>query len=133
MNYPLQEILLILIVAGGAIFCLYKTFNYIKAQMLVFVEEKHDELELPKRVGKLETTTENQQALIDLLVESDRNRIKCELLDGLEKHQAKGYIDFRNWEALHQKFDIYSHEGGNSWAKEVMKEIDSLERRYWEE
>lgn len=96
LNYPLQEILLILIVACGAMYGVYKAFTYMKSQTIDFVKEKHEELELPNRVTKLEEANENQQALIDLLIESDRNRIKCELLDGLEKYKAKGYIDFRN-------------------------------------
>lgn len=96
VSYPLQDILLILIVACGSIYGIYKAFNYMKAQTLVYVEERHVELELPNRIQRLEDDNKRQQELIDLLIESDRNRIKCELLDGLEKHKEKGYIDLRN-------------------------------------
>lgn len=93
--YPIQDILIILMAFIGAVYGIYKAYGHIKSQTRDFIQEKHEEMELPKRIDKLEEHNEKQQEQINLLIQSDRNRIKGELLDALYRCSEQKYIDKR--------------------------------------
>lgn len=40
---------------------------------------------------------------------------------------AKGSIDVYSLEYLHQQYSIYRAEGGNSFVKELMDDLDDLD------
>lgn len=93
LSYPIEEILLILIVACGALFGVYKAYCYVKNQVDAYVVQKHDEMELPNRVAALEKSNEDQQNMIELLIESERNNIKGYILNVWKESSREGYIE----------------------------------------
>lgn len=77
-------------------------------------------------VTDLKNLITKQQALIELLIQSDELDIKSWIKMQHEKWIPRGCIDGQTLELLEQRFAIYTKEGGNSWAEKLMNELRAL-------
>lgn len=82
---------------------------------------------MDKRIKNIENVNETQQKTIELLVESDRIRIKGEILKQCQYFERKGSIDKYSLEYLYRLYEIYKKEGGNSYVELLMKKVGKLD------
>ena len=61
-----------------------------------------------------------------VLINSDRARIKGEILKKHTELMKQGWVDLHTLEYLNQQFDYYKEEGGNSFVYELMADINGL-------
>ena len=102
--YPIEEILIIAITCGAIALGIYKFISNSKA------------------AARFRTIEDN----VSLLLDSDKARIKGEILREHTRCVERGGIDPYTLEYLHAQYDIYKAENGNSFVEELMKSIDSL-------
>lgn len=87
-------------------------------------EEKMADLD--ERESTLEQILRNQQEQIAALTASDNLNIKQEIKRVWVKTiQFKQSIDYHDLEILNEQFRIYKARGGNSWAEQMMHDINT--------
>lgn len=128
-TYNIADILIVLIISCAALLWLYKSYKFLLKQYDESIEYRKFQQDLPKVINNLAEKSEAQDKAIELLMRSDKARIRGELLKQLEYFKKKGEIDMRSWENLHEIYDIYKEEHGNSWGDEVILEIDQIRRK----
>lgn len=81
---------------------------------------------LEEIVVKLTQMQEEQQKAISRLERSDKLNIKTYIKEQHAIWTQKGCIDSQTLELLEERYEIYTEEGGNSWAKKLMDELRAL-------
>ena len=80
--------------------------------------------ELDQREDLLEQLLQNQQAQLDSLIRSDNLNIKRDIKRTWERVvKFRKPIDAYDLSLLQDRFEIYRARGGNSWAHDLMKQI----------
>lgn len=94
---------------------------------------QHEKDELEKRLKILEQnyialkeSLDKQQKTLDLLMESDELDIKTWIKTQHDRWMPTGYIDSQVLDLVCQRFEIYEKEGGNSWAKKLVEDMQKL-------
>lgn len=94
---------------------------------------QHEKDELEKRLKILEQnyialkeSLDKQQKILDLLMESDELDIKTWIKTQHDRWMPTGYIDSQVLDLVCQRFEIYEKEGGNSWAKKLVEDMQKL-------
>lgn len=94
---------------------------------------QHEKDELEKRLKILEQNyialkevLDKQQKTLDLLMESDELDIKTWIKTQHDRWMPTGYIDSQILDLVCQRFEIYEKEGGNSWAKKLVEDMQKL-------
>ena len=77
-------------------------------------------------IKDLKLIISQQKELIELLIKSDELDIKSWIKMQHEKWIPRGCIDSQTLDLLEQRYEIYSKEGGNSWALKLLKEMRAL-------
>lgn len=122
-SYAIKDILIILAIAAGIFIGAWRAWIFVKNQL----EEKFKPDDTKDRLSALEELGKDHHDSIKLLIDSDKSRIKGEILDKYKYFMAKGSIDVYSLEYLHQQYSIYQAEGGNSFVKELMDDLDDLD------
>lgn len=65
---------------------------------------------------------------VQLLVDSDRERIKTFITSEYHHWMDKGYIDIYTLKGIEERFDKYRKEDGNTFVEDMMKELRALSR-----
>lgn len=87
-------------------------------------EERISELESEEK--QLKTLLKKQQQQIDLLIQSDELDIKAWIKQQHEHWTHIGAIDSESLSLVLDRFQVYTKEGGNSWAERMVKDIKAL-------
>lgn len=87
-------------------------------------ENRMTELECEDK--KIEAILEKQQKQIDLLIRSDELDIKAWIKQQHEHWTHIGAIDSESLSLVLDRFQVYTNEGGNSWAERMVKDIKAL-------
>jgi hypothetical protein len=82
-------------------------------------KEREEFTEALKKLNSIEAT-------VNVLRESDKSRIKGEILREHAEHTALGHIDARTMEYLEQQYACYVRENGNSFVEGLMAELRKL-------
>lgn len=94
-------------------------------------QQEKDELEkrlkiLEQNYIALKESLDKQQKILDLLMESDELDIKTWIKTQHDRWMPTGYIDSQILDLVCQRFEIYEKEGGNSWAKKLVEDMQKL-------
>lgn len=129
-HYTVDEFLafsvaLILVVMG-----VVKTFDTINNRFhLLETKKTKTENRLDSIESKLDSilaATGTYEQQIQILLESDKTRIKGEIIKEHKEHMAAGSIDYKTLDYLQRQYHCYQREGGNSYIHNLMKDIESL-------
>lgn len=74
----------------------------------------------------IETKIEEQQDILDLLIDSDKDQIKSAIVKDYHRFMEKGWIDDFSMDALEKCFTHYRDEGGNTYVCDLMKDLRTL-------
>ena len=97
-----------------------------EAEAALMDELKAKEEKLETQLSELATQVQNLTSKVDLLMESDVQAIKAWLKDEHEKWTHLGWIDNFSLDLVKKRYAIYVKEHGNSWAEDLMQDIDKL-------
>ena len=136
-SYGIVPVIIIAIVLIGAIAGVITWFlnTYVHINRLKDTHDKKilDEDHYNNRMDKLEENDKRQDEqlsehgeMLKLLVRSDKNRIKQHITDCHVKYMALGYIDLHTLSIIHEEFEVYEAEDGNSWVKGMVEDLDTL-------
>lgn len=124
-SYNLEDIFIILFVITISGFSLFQSYCYCKDRAEKWLKLKREEV-TPARIKSIEDSCIEQSRKLELLFESDKLRIKSDILRQYRRFADKGSIDVRSLDCLHQEYEIYKKEGGNSFVEEIMQLIDEI-------
>lgn len=124
-SYNLEDIFIILFVVIISGFSLFQSYCYCKDRAEKWLKLKREEV-TPARIKSIEDSCIEQSRKLELLFESDKLRIKSDILRQYRRFADKGSIDVRSLDCLHQEYEIYKKEGGNSFVEEIMQLIDEI-------
>lgn len=69
---------------------------------------------------------EEQQKILKLLVESDREAIRSDIVKEYHYFIKRGWIDDFSLDTLEKRFVFYQEEGGNSYIYNLMEDLRDL-------
>lgn len=124
-SYNLEDIFIILFVVTISGLSLFQSYCYCKDRIEKWLKLKKEEI-TPARIKSIEDSCIEQSRKLELLFESDKLRIKSDILRQYRRFADKGSIDVRSLDCLHQEYEIYKKEGGNSFVEEIMQLIDEI-------
>lgn len=124
-SYNLEDIFIILFVVIISGLSLFQSYCYCKDRAEKWLKLKKEEI-TPARIKSIEESCIEQSRKLELLFESDKLRIKSDILRQYRRFADKGSIDVRSLDCLHQEYEIYKQEGGNSFVEEIMQLIDEI-------
>lgn len=124
-SYNIEDIFIILFAITISSFSLFQSYCYFKDRTEKWLEIKKEEI-TPARIKGIEDSCIEQSRKLELLFESDKLRIKSDILRQYRYFSNKGSIDFKSLDCLHQEYEIYKKEGGNSFVEEIMRLIDEI-------
>ena len=147
-TYSLVSILIILIIAIPSIVSVISWCKKLWSQREKFkqdniqlgkaleAQDEEEEARLTRDEERIKLLEDNlvelkglfkiQQEQIALLIKSDELDIKSWIKIQHEKWMPRQCIDSQTLDLIEQRFEIYEKEGGNSWAKRLMKDLRSL-------
>lgn len=125
-QFTIEEIFTLLVFLCSSIYGLItalstitqKATNYINKQ----VQDKQEKMEqslLPNKIDEIER-------VLSILVESDKCRIRGEIVKQHDLHMREGYIDLYNLDYLQKQANCYFEEGGNSYIHDLMEDLSNL-------
>lgn len=117
--YSVDEILMFLVLLVGAVISAIKAFEYLNDKMELVMTKKLKSRKFGERLDSLEES-------MDILLESDKSRIRGEIVREYRYFVRQGYIDAFTLDYLHHQFESYRKLGGNSYIEQVMDELDNL-------
>ena len=97
-----------------------------EAEAALVNELKEKQGTLETQLSNLAVQVKNLTDKVDLLMESDVQAIKAWLKDEHEKWTHLGWIDNFSLDLIKKRYAIYVKEHGNSWAEDLMRDIDKL-------
>lgn len=125
-QFTIEEIITLLVFLCSSIYGLItalstltqKATNYINGK----VRDKQEEIEqslLPSKIDEIER-------VLSILLESDKCRIRGEIVKQHDYHMREGYIDLYNLDYLQKQANCYFEEGGNSYIHDLMEDLSNL-------
>ena len=125
-QFTIEEIITLLVFLCSSIYGLLtalstltqKATNYINGK----VRDKQDEMEqsvLPSKIDEIER-------VLSILLESDKCRIRGEIVKQHDYHMREGYIDLYNLDYLQKQANCYFEEGWNSYIHDLMEDLSNL-------
>jgi len=129
-NYSLDQIAMFLVLFCPAVFGMYKfVLEVVQSLRAHFsksltAEQKQEEIyacskEMKERMAKLEN-------VCDMLLQSDRRRIRAEIVRQHQWFFRQGQIDLYSLDVIHRQFDSYKKEGGNTYVEKLVRELEEL-------
>lgn len=129
-TYSLDQIALFLVIFCPAVFGMYKFVLEVvqeiraKATNSLTRKQKEEEMymcskEMKERMGKLEN-------VCDMLLQSDRRRIRAEIVRQHQYFFRQGQIDLYSLDVIHRQLDSYKKEGGNTYIEKLVHELEEL-------
>lgn len=125
--YSIEEILLFISILVGAVISIIKTFDFLKDKLYELVEKKihrEDRLtEMNNNIALLLEKSNERDRQIQILMDSDKSRIRAEITREWEKRRYEEKIDPLTLQYLQSQYLCYKSEGGNSYISSLMDEI----------
>jgi hypothetical protein len=129
-NYSLDQIAMFLVLFCPAVFGAYKfVLEVVQSLRAHFsksltAEQKQEEVylcskEMKERMGKLED-------ICDTLLQSDRRRIRAEIVRQYQWFLRQGQIDLYSLDVIQRQFNSYQKEGGNTYVEHLIQELEEL-------
>lgn len=147
-EYEISEIFVFLIILSLAIKEFVTFYDWAKARVSQGynkdLKEKENKDKVQQEIDDLNTYLEQRKKVINdsydqinyltkqvaLLIESDKDSIKSYITK--EHHffcYQQGWIDDYSLDCLEKRYSHYTEEGGNSFVKELMKELRELPKQ----
>lgn len=128
--FTLEQIFIVLILTIGFVFGLWKGFLSIWDRWKDYRNKIAGEQTEQERVEEIRnnilTEMDRMGKQVDILINSDRARIKGEILRAHTDLMIQGFVDLHTLEYLNQQFQYYKAEDGNSFVDELMRDINEL-------
>lgn len=135
----MNELLSSLTVADLLAFCgwffagliaIIKGCDYLNNRFHLFKTGASENREtLQKTLQQVEEINEqvhhNREELL-ILLESDKNRTRSEIVKAYSHFSEVGYIDWKSLDYLQQQYTAYKAEGGNSYVHDLMNRLEHL-------
>lgn len=83
--------------------------------------------EVSKNVSLLLEQNQKQQEALQILLESDMCRTRAEITRIWQQHMKERTIDYFTLAYAQKQFECYEAEGGNSYVRGLMEEMESWE------
>lgn len=129
-QYTIAELVIYTSVLIGLIVGAIKTLSYINEKYQLFLTKKVREAKRDEEINRCRKETkenvENLTALVNVLLESDKCRIRSEIVREHDKFTSLGYIDNYSLDCLTKQFECYKAMGGNSYAEKLMNDLANL-------
>lgn len=128
-------VIAIVVITGlfGVCHWIYTILNDIKKGQKEFKDKVLSEYSYKEAIDAIKESDDRQNEVLsahdeklDILINSDKSRIKGEILKQFQYFSKKGSIDPYSLDYLHQEYEIYKTEHGNSWVASIMDKIDNL-------
>lgn len=141
LNYSIEQIIVLIIVLLFAIKEMVSFVEWFKAHMKEWLkkdettnqlqEELNQEKELIEKISQMQKNTDTEiqkiNKMINTLIESDKDDIKAWITNQHHYfYYEKKFIDDYSLDCIEKRYSHYQEEGGNSFIKDLMKDIRSL-------
>lgn len=131
-NYTFADLVIFCGVAFAAFQGIIKGAQSINDHFQLFMTKRLSKKLEDSEIKKLRAELIERVGIIEkqlaVLLESDKSRIKGEILRYHQECMKNGQIDHRTYEYLHQQYAAYKQEGGNSFVDGLMEDIDHLKK-----
>lgn len=117
--YSLEEIAVFIVLLGGALIGLWKAFSYVNEELELIITKKMKNRQIEKRLMEVEHQ-------LCILLESDKSRIRGEIVREYRHFIRQNYIDAFSLDYLHQQYESYKTLKGNSYISQLMSDLDAL-------
>lgn len=77
----------------------------------------------------IKATLKEHQDTLDLLIQSDKDDIRADIVEKHHYFMAQGYIDDFSIDAIERRYGHYKQEGGNSYITDLMHDLRKLPKR----
>lgn len=77
----------------------------------------------------IQKTQKEHEKTLNLLVASDKDDIKLNIVQQHHYFVKQGYIDDFSMDAIEKRYDHYKAEGGNSYITDLMQELRKLPKK----
>lgn len=77
----------------------------------------------------IKATLKEHQDTLDLLIKSDKDDIRADIVKQHHYFIAKGSIDDFSMDAIERRYDHYKQEGGNSYITGLMHDLRQLSKK----
>lgn len=118
-NYTVEEIAVFIAFLGGALIAVWKALSYMNDELELIVTNRIKNRQIEKRL----VAVEHQ---LCILLESDKSRIRGEIVREYRHFIRQNYIDAFSLDYLHQQYESYKTLGGNSYISQLMRDLDAL-------
>lgn len=118
-TYTLEEIAVFIVLLGGALIGLWKAFSYVNEELELIITKKMKNRQIEKRLMEVEHQ-------LCILLESDKSRIRGEIVREYRHFIRQNYIDAFSLDYLHQQYESYKTLKGNSYISQLMSDLDAL-------
>lgn len=104
------------------------------AQILEKMEELEDQIsvlydENTRAFNDIRSTLKNHEDTLELLIQSDKDDIRADIVKQHHYFITKGYIDDFSMDAIERRYDHYKQEGGNSYITDLVHDLRALPKR----
>lgn len=128
--YTVDEFLVFSVTFVALLMGLIKAFDSVNDRFrLVETKKTKTESRLDSIAEKLDAIIDSSRTYeeqISILLESDKTRIKGEIIREHKEHMAAGSIDYKTLDYLQRQYHCYQKEGGNSYIHSLMDDIEGL-------
>lgn len=118
-TYTLEEIAVFIVLLGGSLIALWKAFSYVNEELELIITKKMKNRQIEKRLMEVEHQ-------LCILLESDKSRIRGEIVREYRHFIRQNYIDAFSLDYLHQQYESYKTLKGNSYISQLMSDLDAL-------
>lgn len=118
-TYTLEEIAVFIVLLGGALIGLWKALSYVNEELELIITKKMKNRQIEKRLMEVEHQ-------LCILLESDKSRIRGEIVREYRHFIRQNYIDAFSLDYLHQQYESYKTLKGNSYISQLMSDLDAL-------
>lgn len=118
-TYTLEEIAVFSVLLGGALIGLWKALSYVNEELELIITKKMKNRQIEKRLMEVEHQ-------LCILLESDKSRIRGEIVREYRHFIRQNYIDAFSLDYLHQQYESYKTLKGNSYISQLMSDLDAL-------
>lgn len=129
-QYTLSEIFVFTSVLVAFIVGSIKTLSYLNEKYRLFLTKKVREAKRQEEVDECRLQNrkdiEKLTDLVNILLESDKCRIRSEIVQKHGEFASLGSIDNYSLDSLSKQFECYQAMGGNSYVERLMNDLARL-------
>lgn len=132
-NYSISQIIIFIILIALAIKGLIEWIDWANARGKQHYKKQSTISEIQEKIKaqdeRMDKMLQSQQKMVkslEMLMQSDKDQNRNELVKQCQYHVRKGFIDNYSLDCCERLYQHYKDEGGNSYITTVMQKIRNL-------